>query len=305
MEHLDILNLSSAIQNQNLLDCYSTLPVMSYYAHNGKLQIQIKDNILYRHFTGSPSHTGYAFPLALNNTDSNYLKTALLHIAKISSQNNTHISFCLITEDQKNQLDQIINECSQFDGMRINWYTNRDDSEYLYLQKNLVELKGDILQKKKNHVTKFFRTYENRWTFKTFPQNQIKEDIIKIAEQWLFEKGESIPELQTEFKNIQSLLNHPDLFKISGAVLYIDEKPAAMTIASPISPSVFDIHFEKAVGDAAKNGAYAVINNLFAKAHPEFKYFNREEDLGIPGLRKAKLSYKPEIILHKFYGVLE
>ena len=94
------------------------------------------------------------------------------------------------------------------------------------------------------------------------------------------------------------------LLKLKGGVLYIDEKPVAMTLASPISSLVLDIHFEKALSSVAKDGAYAVINNLFAKTCTNYKYLNREEDLGIEGLRKAKLSYKPALLLNKFFGSL-
>lgn len=94
------------------------------------------------------------------------------------------------------------------------------------------------------------------------------------------------------------------LLKLQGGVLYIDEKPVAMTLASPISPLVLDIHFEKNLSSAAKDGAYAVINNLFAKTCTNYKYLNREEDLGIEELRKAKLSYKPALLLNKFFGSL-
>ena len=78
-----------------------------------------------------------------------------------------------------------------------------------------------------------------------------------------------------------------------------------MTLASPISASVLDIHFEKSLSEPAKNGAYAAINQFFAQNCNFYEYLNREEDLGIPGLRKAKLSYKPDIILDKFSGILQ
>ena len=88
----------------------------------------------------------------------------------------------------------------------------------------------------------------------------------------------------------------------SSSILYIDGKPSAMCLASPISDKVLDIHFEKVLISVAENGGYAAINNLFAKTCTKYKYINREEDMGVEGLRKSKLSYKPEILLDKFYG---
>ena len=75
-----------------------------------------------------------------------------------------------------------------------------------------------------------------------------------------------------------------------------------MTLAAPISPDVLDVIYEKSFGDFARNGAYAVINQQFSRRCQSFLYLNREEDMGVEGLRKAKLSYKPEMILEKFYG---
>ena len=83
-----------------------------------------------------------------------------------------------------------------------------------------------------------------------------------------------------------------------GAVLYVDEKPVAMTMGSEISKIAFDVNFEKAL--RSYDGVYAVINNEFAKTLSAYKYINREEDMGIEGLKKAKLSYNPIIILDRY-----
>ncbi len=86
---------------------------------------------------------------------------------------------------------------------------------------------------------------------------------------------------------------------MSGGVLFVGDEPVAFCIASTLSPFVMDVHFEKCIAPFATDGGYAVINNEFAKTI-RTQYINREEDLGLEGLRKAKLSYYPEIVLGKF-----
>ena len=90
-----------------------------------------------------------------------------------------------------------------------------------------------------------------------------------------------------------------ELLKVKGGAIIIEDSVVAFTLGSPINNDVFDIHIEKALKDYAE--AYTVINNEFAKRLIDYKYLNREDDMGLEGLRKAKLSYKPEIILNKYY----
>lgn len=86
-----------------------------------------------------------------------------------------------------------------------------------------------------------------------------------------------------------------------GGVLYADSAPVAMTMGSLINRSTFDVIFEKALTDY--EGSYAKINNEFAKTLVGFEFINREEDMGIDSLRKAKLSYHPVVVLKRFSGV--
>lgn len=92
-----------------------------------------------------------------------------------------------------------------------------------------------------------------------------------------------------------------DEYNVKGAVLYVDSKPVAMTLGSEISPKVYDINFEKALREY--DGVYAVINNEFAKTLTQYEYINREEDMGLEGLKKSKLSYNPVIILDRWNAI--
>ena len=106
-----------------------------------------------------------------------------------------------------------------------------------------------------------------------------------------------------EFCAINESLKNFEALGMKGAILYVKNAPVGMTMASEIAPGVWDIHFEKVNGEYADNGGYAVINKMFAETLAGVKLINREEDINIEGLRKAKLSYYPLIILDKCHAL--
>ena len=126
---------------------------------------------------------------------------------------------------------------------------------------------------------------------------------MKVADEW-FEERMSLEDKinDSEYGAIVEAVEYYSEFGLRGGILYADGKPVAMTIASPINKDICDVHFEKAVGKYAADGAYAVINRVLAISLSEYTYFNREEDINIEGLRKAKMSYHPWKVLEKYSG---
>lgn len=264
--------------------------------------LKIHNNILFRYYYGDENRTGYGFPMPLKNAPEDWLKAAIEFILEDARVQQRTPAFCLISREQKKLLDECL--AANFN-KHISWKTNRDDCDYVYLQKNLAELPGSLYQKKRNHVSRFNRIYGSDWEFKAFPENDIAQDILGIAQKWYDEKGEENPVLKLELQSVELALQNVEPLRFTGGVLYVKGKPAAMTLASPISDSVLDVIYEKAVEEFEKDGVYSVLNQQFAKHCGSFLYMNREEDMGVPGLRKAKLSYKPTMILEKFFGAVE
>lgn len=276
----------------------------------------IDHGFLFRYYTGKENRTGYGFPLKLCDHkvpehDKNCsLKEAVSLIIEDAKANGRSVKFCLLTERQKNELDAVFKE--NFPEFRLEWQTNRDDCDYIYVREKLAALQGKTYHKKKNHVSRFLRNYEGNWEFRSLNLCSIADDMIFVAEKWLEERFNST-EIETseedkkilllEHEMIKTALQNKEDFALDGGVLYTNGKPVAMTLASRISEKILDVHFEKCLSEAASNGAYAAINWCFANAADSYEFLNREEDMGVEGLRKAKLSYHPDVLLEKFYSV--
>lgn len=176
---------------------------------------------------------------------------------------------------------------------------NREYADYIYLRENLATLAGKKLQPKRNHTNKFRRLYPD-YEYRPLTRELIPL-CLQLDEEWAALKtvpGEQRA-VESEKKAIRRALEHFEELGIIGGTLFVDGKLVAFTYGAPINDSTFDVCVEKA--DTTYEGAYAMINQEFVNHLPEqYRYINREEDLGIEGLRKAKLSYMPHQVLMKY-----
>jgi hypothetical protein len=158
-------------------------------------------------------------------------------------------------------------------------------------------LPGGKYHSKRNHISKFNRSYP-KWRFSIINRDN-KLDALYVAEQW-FKVNEIPLSSGEEYFAIREALDNYELLHMHGGLLYVDDKPVAMTMGSRINMVTFDVAFEKALTEYS--GVYAKINNEFVKTLVGFEFVNREEDLGIESLKKAKLSYHPVAILKRYVG---
>ncbi len=173
----------------------------------------------------------------------------------------------------------------------------RDSFEYIYSREDLAGLSGKKYHSKRNHISSFKKKYN--WSYEDLTKDNAA-DVLKLLTHWYNSYTEKAAEtMEIEEKGIIKILTGPEIDGVRGGVLRVDRNIIAFTLGCEISDSVFDVNFEKALIEY--DGAYAMINQQFVLNQlSSYKYINREEDMGIEGLRKAKLSYKPQILLEKF-----
>ena len=173
----------------------------------------------------------------------------------------------------------------------------RDEADYLYEYKTLSELKGKKLHGKRNHINRFEENYPD-YQYEIIDASNYKE-CIEMAYNWERENNvDGSEDKRYERDIIKKALENMDVLKLIGGLIRVDGKVIAFTLGEPINDVCFVVHFEKAYADI--QGAYPMINREFVRRQLKgYKYINREEDLGIPGLRHAKTSYQPVKLVEK------
>lgn len=245
------------------------------------------DTLIKAYFNDDGSIWGYCMPSGKN------VKGALEEIFADSYERGRKPLLLMLTNGQRAVLETMYP--SKFSFVR-----SPENQDYIYLSEDLATLAGKKFHAKRNHISKFYRTYSNT-RFEVIHGSNIK-DALTVVHGWCNENG--IYEADNyEVRAINEAFENMESFNMSGAVLYVEDKPVAMTLGSEISQNVYDVNFEKALREY--DGVYAVINNEFAKTLTKYKYINREEDMGLEGLRKAKLSYNPVIVLDRYNAQLK
>ena len=180
---------------------------------------------------------------------------------------------------------------------KFSFCSNRNESDYLYLAENLISLSGKKYQSKRNLIKRFCDN--PYWVYEDISKDNINE-CISLNLNWSDERGiSSNVEMRKEIGAANTALSHFNELGLVGGLIRREGKVIAYSIGEKLTDDTFVIHFEKA--DDSVKGAYQIINNEFAKRNCQgYKYINREEDNGEEGLRKAKLSYKPEMLIEKF-----
>ena len=176
---------------------------------------------------------------------------------------------------------------------------SRDDFEYLYLTEKLKNLSGKKFHSKRNHISDFSKAHN--WSYETLTP-KILPEVFKMADKWTEEMKKLTDDpksIEVENAALKEYLPHMETLNLRGGCIRVNGEIVAFTFGSPINSRVFDIHVEKALPEY--RAAYSLINREFiANDLTDVEYVNREDDMGLEGLRKAKLSYHPDILLKKY-----
>ncbi|MDU1891840.1 MAG: phosphatidylglycerol lysyltransferase domain-containing protein [Dysgonomonas sp.] len=184
---------------------------------------------------------------------------------------------------------------------KFRYLPDRNNDEYIYLSEKLIKLSGKKLQSKRNHINRFKADHPDWEYFPLISKNELDE-CIQMLDEWE-QKSISRIDISQRYDYIATkiMLENFDYLQLRGGAVRVNGKIVAFTIGEPLTEDSFVVHVEKAFGDM--NGAYTIINQQFIEHEAsEFKYINREEDMGLENLRKAKMSYYPDILLEE--GIL-
>ena len=232
------------------------------------------------------------YMMPIGNGDLNKVLDALIEDANREGE-----PFCLL-----GICAEMCSELETFMPGRFQFTADRDYADYVYLRSDLATLSGKKFQAKRNHINKFKKTYNYEYT--PIRADRIQECLDLEAEWCKVNNCDQHEGTGNERRALIYALHNFDALGLTGGILHVEGKIAAFTFGMPINQDTFGVHVEKA--DTRIDGAYAMIKYEFANHIPEqYIYINREEDLGIEGLRKAKLSYQPAIILEKYVACLK
>lgn len=205
-------------------------------------------------------------------------------------EHNKAFMMHLVTAEQFEDLDK------HYPGKFIIEYV-RDVADYIYEAESLGTLAGKKLHAKRNHINRFVEN-NPEWKYEEITDENL-DDCLEMAQKWREQNNcDEDPGKSAELcVTLQALKKRKEI-GLTGGAIRTREGIVAFSLGAPLTDDTFVVHIEKAFADV--QGAYPIMNREFVlHAAKGYRYVNREEDMGEEGLRKAKMSYNPAILLEK------
>lgn len=183
---------------------------------------------------------------------------------------------------------------------RFEFTRQRSNYDYIYTSEKLINLSGKKLQSKRNHINRFQARYTD-WKYISITESP--KELVRCKEmykKWYEINKESSDEsLKDDFIATSLFIDNFEAMNLKGGAIEVNGEIVAFSMGAHLNDDTFIVHVEKAF--ASIQGAYPLINQqLVLNEASDYTYINREEDMGLPSLRKAKLSYRPDILLEKY-----
>ena len=188
---------------------------------------------------------------------------------------------------------------------QFRFHHDRNSFNYIYNIEDLATLKGKKFQKKRNHLNKFKQLHPN-YCVAPITEENIPQ-VQDLLDRWYKHRLEIDPsaDFYMEQVAISRALRHWRELDMEGLVLMDGSEILAMTMGSHLAAGTFDVQFEKAIDETAYVAMCSSFALFLMEKYPNLQYLNREDDLGIEGLRKSKLAYNPVTMIEKHWACLK
>lgn len=284
LEDKDIID--SFLQNQNYRA--SDLCFTNLYTWGAKFNTEfaVANDWLFIRFRDNNNRNSYLKPIGTGN-----IKDGIELVMKDHQEFDNVFQLRGLTNEMIDEIESAMPNVFEFS-------LNRSVSDYIYAADKLSSLAGKKLQSKRNHINRFKR--ENNWEYHSMHgESDFVRECKGLLKIWMSNNGDENEDTDGfDVQAVNLMLDNFDYLGLKGGLICVDGNIAAFTIGEQLTKDTFVVHVEKARTDI--HGAYTIINQQFVENEmSEFTYVNREEDLGIENLRKAKMSYHPDILLEK------
>lgn len=273
--------------------------------HCGALEYSFTSNFIWREIyhlraaqydghlliMSDPDHPSFIFPSGEGDPSN-----AVRALAEYTREKGVPLVFNTVLRQDEQRLESLFPGQFAFTPLR-------DSFDYVYDAESLISLKGKKLSSKRNHVNHFLAAVSD-WQYEPLTRDNLA-DAHEMSLKWCEEAGctEGNNSLFEESCAVEQAFQYFEPLGLDGGLLRVNGKVVAFTMGEPLNDETYLVHIEKAFYDI--QGAYQMINQQFAqRAFHGFQYVNREDDAGDEGLRKAKLSYHPALLLEKSSAML-
>lgn len=251
----------------------------------GGITYDMVDGCLVLFFQGEKRPVSASFPMGKGDK-----KTAVRAVSDYIKNEGLTPVFRNLSEEMVTELEELFPNCFAF-------IEDRNDADYIYETEKLIHLSGKNLHGKRNHFNYFKKTYS--YEYKTLTRDNMPA-CLALYDRWVSEK-EDLRWSKGSREATQKLLQNFDNLPVRAGGIFMDGELVAFTVGEQVSTDTVLVHLEFA---ADYRGLFNVINSEFLQNEwADITFANREEDMGLAGLRQAKLAYRPVKLLQKFNAV--